>query len=55
MSDDERLQAIDRIFADTEDKLLFLRSFNNQAGILNLQRIKEKADVSTMQKLYKYH
>lgn len=52
MSDDERLQAIDRIFTDTREKLQFLRSFNQQASILNLQRAKEKADVQTLQKIY---
>lgn len=52
MSDDERLQAIDRIFADTEDKLVFLRSFNKDASILNLQRQKEKADVNATKKYY---
>jgi hypothetical protein len=48
MSDDERLQAVDRIYADTADKLQFLRNFNKQAGILNLQRQKERADVAGM-------
>jgi hypothetical protein len=52
MSDDERLQAIDRIFDDTQDKLLFLRNFNTQASILNLQRTKEKSDLTATQKLY---
>ncbi len=52
MSDDERLQAIDRIFLDTQDKLLFLRSFNKEATILNLQRQKEAADVKNTQQLY---
>lgn len=52
MSDDERLQAIDRIFADTEDKLQFLRDFNKQANLLVIQRSKEKQDVTTMQQLY---
>jgi hypothetical protein len=52
MSDDERLQAIDRIFDDTQDKLLFLRNFNTQASILNLQRTKEKSDLAATQKLY---
>ncbi|MET3115384.1 hypothetical protein AAKU52_003133 [Pedobacter sp. CG_S7] len=52
MGDDERLQAIDRIFADTEDKLMFLRSFNKEASILNLQRQKEKADVNAAKKYY---
>ncbi|MES2458253.1 MAG: TerB family tellurite resistance protein [Bacteroidota bacterium] len=52
MSDDERLQAIDRIFADTQDKLSFLRDFNKQASLLNLQRQKEKNDIQTLQKIY---
>ena len=52
MSDDERLMAIDRIFADTQDKLLFLRDFNKQAKFLAIQRGKEKQDVATMQQLY---
>ena len=52
MSDDERLQAIDRIFADTEDKLQFLRDFNKQANLLAIQRSKEKQDFATMQQLY---
>ena len=52
MSDDERLQAIDRIFADTQDKLQFLRSFNKQAGILGLQRAKEKADITTTRQYF---
>lgn len=52
MSDDERLQAIDRIYADTLDKLMFLRSFNRQTSVLNLQRQKEQADISAMKKYY---
>ncbi|EOR96264.1 hypothetical protein ADIARSV_0499 [Arcticibacter svalbardensis MN12-7] len=52
MSDDERLEAIDRIFKDTEDKLQFLRHFNNQAKIISLQRAKEKGDTRTLQDLY---
>ncbi|EHQ25487.1 hypothetical protein [Mucilaginibacter paludis] len=52
MSDDERLQAIDRIFADTQDKLSFLRDFNKQASLLNLQRQKEKNDIQNLQKIY---
>lgn len=52
MSDDERLRAIDRIFADTEDKLLFLRNFNRETSILNLQRQKEKADLAATKQLY---
>ncbi|WP_354361162.1 TerB family tellurite resistance protein [Pedobacter sp. UYP30] len=52
MSDDERLQAIDRIFADTQDKLVFLRKFNKEATILNLQRKRAKADVRATKNYY---
>ncbi|MFA4867860.1 MAG: TerB family tellurite resistance protein [Pedobacter sp.] len=52
MTDDERLQAIDRIFADTQDKLMFLRSFNRQTSSLNMQRQREKADVEGLRKYY---
>lgn len=52
MSDDERLEAIDRIFADTEDKLQFLRDFNRKTNILVIQRTKEKQDIATSKKLY---
>lgn len=52
MSDDERLQAIDRIFTDTEEKLMFLRSFNKEASILNIQRQREKADLKTTQSYF---
>jgi hypothetical protein len=52
MSDDERLQVIDRIFADTQDKLQFLRNFNKHAAILNLQRTREKADIKSAQQYY---
>lgn len=53
MSDDERLAAIDRIFADTEDKLLFLRSFNKGTSLLAIQRQREKANIISTQKLYR--
>lgn len=52
MSDDERLKAIDRIFADMQDKLLFLRSFNNSATVLSLQREKEANDVRSMRRIH---
>jgi len=45
MSDDERLAAIDNIFSDTENKLIFLRAFNRQNSVLNLQRQQEKAEI----------
>jgi len=52
MSDDERLQAIDNIFNDMQDKLLFLRHFNKNTMILALQRAKEKNDAATIRKIY---
>lgn len=52
MSDDERMQTIDRIFFDMEDKLIFLRSFNNNTQLLAIQRARSRNDVETMQKLY---
>jgi hypothetical protein len=52
MSDAERLHAIDGIYADTDDKLTFLRHFDQQAAVLDLQRQKALNDISTLQKLY---
>lgn len=52
MSDDERLQAIDRIYADMQDKLMFLRHFNNNTTVLSVQRAKERSDVQTVRKIY---
>lgn len=52
MSDDERIQAIDRIHADGEDKLLFLRHFNSNNSVLALQRAKVQNDVAGMRALY---
>ena len=53
MSDDERLAAIDKIYADMQDKLLFLRNFNNNTAVLALQRAKERNDTRAMRSIYK--
>lgn len=53
MSDDERLACIDKIYADMQDKLLFLRNFNNNTAILALQRAKESTDTQAMRSIYK--
>ncbi|MEL1254054.1 TerB family tellurite resistance protein [Flavobacterium sp. DGU38] len=53
MSDDERLAAIDKIYADMQDKLLFLRNFNNNTTVLALQRTKERNDTRAMRSIYK--
>lgn len=52
MSDNERLQAIDRIYADMQHKLMFLRHFNNNTTILAVQRAKERNDAQTIRKIY---
>ena len=52
MSDDERLQAIDNIYYDMQDKLLFLRHFNNNTTILAVQRARERNDVTTIKEIY---
>lgn len=52
MSDDERMHAIDRIFFDMEDKLIFLRTFNSTTQLLAIQRARSTNDVKTIQQLY---
>lgn len=52
MSDAERLQAIDRIFQDTESKLLFLRSFNNRVSGVAAYRAKLTIDNSRTKRVY---
>lgn len=52
MSDDERLGAIDTLFDDMQDKLTFLRHFNNSTNILALQRAKERNNIQSVQSLY---
>lgn len=52
MSDDERLKAIDRIYADTDDKLTFLRDFDQRTAVMAYQRQHEINNYQTVQKLY---
>jgi hypothetical protein len=52
MSDDERLHAIDGIYAGTKDELLFLREFNNNASVLAVQRAKEGNDTEGLKRLH---
>lgn len=51
MSDDERLNAIDRIFTDISDKLIFLRTFNKENNLLAIQRGREMVDTKVSKKL----
>lgn len=51
MSDDERIAAIDRIYKDISDKLVFLRSFNNEGSVLAIQRGREMVETKLSEKL----
>ncbi len=52
MSDDERIKAIDLIDEEMENKLSFLRYFNNNTTVLSLQRTKERNDLNTIRGLH---
>lgn len=52
MSDDERLQIIDRIHVEMGDKLTFLRQFNASTEVLRSNRLKEQNDVRTIEHIY---
>jgi len=52
MSDDERLEAIDKIYLEMQDKLMFLREFNSSTNILALQRLKEQNDINAVRGIY---
>ncbi|HWZ35205.1 MAG TPA: hypothetical protein VNW51_03555 [Mucilaginibacter sp.] len=52
MSDDERLSAIDRIYASSSDKLSFLRDFNRRTSVLLVQRQREQNEVNNLKSLY---
>ncbi|ETZ19197.1 hypothetical protein [Pedobacter sp. V48] len=55
MSDNERLEAIDAIYSDMQEKLLFLRHFNAQGIGIARQRKLERSDVSSMEDLFNVH
>lgn len=52
MSDEERLKAIDRIFNDMQDRLVFLRHFNSNTAVLALQKAKEQNDIDAMRGIH---
>lgn len=52
MSDDERLQAIDRIYNEVVDQFSFLQDLNNSTAILAVQREKEMMDIELSRKIY---
>ena len=52
MGDAERINSIDRLYHDMDDKLTFLRYFDNHTTLLAVQRAKEQNDVTTLQNIY---
>ncbi len=52
MSDNERIQAIDRIYSGGHDQLTFLRQFNNNTQTVAVQRAQQGNDQQTLKKLY---
>lgn len=52
MTDDQRLDFIDRIYTDTQDKLMFVGSLSRQAAGLVINRNKAAADIYMLRKLY---
>lgn len=52
MSDEERLGAIDQIYSHMQDKLLFLREFNNSTTLLAIQRAHQRNNNQTLENLY---
>ena len=52
MSDDERLKAIDDIYIDMQDKLVFLRHFNNSTTILAIQKARDRKDTKSLKTIY---
>ena len=51
MSDDERIEAIERVYGQISEKLVFLRSFNAQGNVLAVQRGREFVDTKLSGKL----
>lgn len=52
MSDDERLQAIDRIYTSVEDQYCFLKDFSNSTLVLSMQRKAERTEIDMSRRLH---
>jgi hypothetical protein len=51
MSDDERLQAIDKIYAAVEGQFSFLKDFNSGTSLLSLQRAAGQTEIIMSKKI----
>ncbi len=45
MNDDERMQRIDRLYADLQEKSAFTASFSNEMSVLAIQRMTEQTEL----------
>jgi DNA repair ATPase RecN len=52
MNDAERMNAIDRVYADMADKLEFLRHFNNKTALLEAQKLRTLNETQHLQSIY---
>lgn len=52
MNDDERLIALDRIYLDLENKVVFIKMSNSSTQMLLLQRARETRQINTVRKLH---
>lgn len=51
MTDDERIRRIDGIYAVMQDKLLFSKSFADEAALLAVQRNQDETDIQVSKKI----
>ena len=54
MSDNERMQAIDKIYESIEDQFSFLKDFNSSTSYLSLQRQSEQTEIDMSKKILGY-
>ncbi|NRF41102.1 TerB family tellurite resistance protein [Pedobacter foliorum] len=52
MSDQERLSAIDQIYQQLQEKLIFLNKFNTESSLLSIQRSAANQDIQSSRELY---
>lgn len=52
MKESERINAIHKVYQSVQSKYDFACQFYHEASILTIQRMREKADVGTLKKLY---
>ena len=52
LQDNERLEKIDRLYEDMQDKYLFARSFENKIHQLQLSKLVEDKDIEAMRKAF---